>query len=167
MAPPFGDTIWPACPAGLQTLGGVTFDIRGVVQLAGVRLRQDVGDVFPKQVTGIKVASKRTKLHFLHAAAWPVPDGTPIGHYIMHYADGQRHELPIVYGQDVRDWCVQGGEPAKDVSPVWRGTSADAASIRLYKTTWSNPRPDVEITSIDYVSAMTDSAPFLIAITAE
>jgi hypothetical protein len=39
--------------------------------------------------------------------------------------------------------------------------------IRLFKTSWVNPFPDEEITSIDYVSAMSDAAPFLIAITAE
>jgi hypothetical protein len=36
-----------------------------------------------------------------------------------------------------------------------------------YKTTWMNPLPDTEIVSLDYVSAMAPSAPFLLAVTAE
>ena len=39
--------------------------------------------------------------------------------------------------------------------------------LRLFKTAWDNPQPDIEVESIDYVSKMTDSAPFLIAITVE
>jgi hypothetical protein len=37
----------------------------------------------------------------------------------------------------------------------------------LFRTSWENPLPDVTITSIDYVSAMGQAAPFLVAITAE
>ena len=54
---------------------------------------------------------------------------------------------------------------------VWQGTNADSSKaggrIRLFKTTWANPRPDLEITRLDYVSRMTAAAPFLLAITAE
>ena len=39
--------------------------------------------------------------------------------------------------------------------------------VRLFKHTWMNPLPDTEIVSIDYESTMADSAPFLIALTAE
>lgn len=39
--------------------------------------------------------------------------------------------------------------------------------IRLFKSTWENPRPLVRVTSIDFVSTMKQAAPFLIAITAE
>ena len=33
--------------------------------------------------------------------------------------------------------------------------------------TWENPRPDQVIQSLDYVSTMTDSAPFLLGVTLE
>jgi hypothetical protein len=39
--------------------------------------------------------------------------------------------------------------------------------LRLYRASWDNPRPDEQVTSIDYVSRMTAFAPFLIAITVE
>jgi hypothetical protein len=38
---------------------------------------------------------------------------------------------------------------------------------RLYHKVWTNPRPEVTIEAIDFVSAMTASAPYLIAITLE
>jgi len=34
-------------------------------------------------------------------------------------------------------------------------------------TAWQNPRTDLEIGSVDFVSSMTDCGPFLLAITAE
>jgi hypothetical protein len=46
-------------------------------------------------------------------------------------------------------------------STAWKGTR------RLLKSTWENPLRQTEIASIDYLSHMTDAAPFLIAITVE
>jgi hypothetical protein len=54
---------------------------------------------------------------------------------------------------------------------AWSGQNGKSRSsgltIQLYKTTWENPTPEVEITSIDFTSAKRTSAPFLIAITVE
>ena len=52
------------------------------------------------------------------------------------------------------------------------GSTSDAArsagvTQRLYKNTRANPLPDVPIDAIDFVSTMSGSAPFLIAITTE
>jgi hypothetical protein len=38
---------------------------------------------------------------------------------------------------------------------------------RLYHRSWENPRPDVEVLSIDFVSRMTRSGPFLVALTVD
>ena len=55
-------------PSGHQTIGGVIFDIRGIVQLTGPVLRQRAGDVFPSVVSGIRVHRKCRHLHFLHVS---------------------------------------------------------------------------------------------------
>ena len=57
----------------------------------------------------------------------------------------------------------------------WRRTQENAnaaterqqASLRVFDSTRDNPHPEQQIQSVDFVSAMTDSAPFLIAITLE
>jgi hypothetical protein len=36
-----------------------------------------------------------------------------------------------------------------------------------YKSTRENPRPDVDLVSIDFVSSMSFAAPFLVALTVE
>ncbi|MBM3838096.1 MAG: hypothetical protein FJ398_09050 [Verrucomicrobia bacterium] len=50
---------------------------------------------------------------------------------------------------------------------AWPKGEPDRATGLLYKLTWENPRPDVGVERIDYVSNRTSAAPFLIAITAE
>jgi hypothetical protein len=65
------------------------------------------------------------------------------------------------------------GEPAapQELKVAWRGENARSKnagrSIRLFLTTWTNVVPDLEVESIDFVSALATPAPFLIAITVE
>lgn len=160
-------------PTGLQTFAGVEFDVRGVVQLKG---RLAAVTNFPAEVKGIPARQKCQHLYFLHAAGVGkvADEGTQIGTYVIHYATSQmRLEVPIVYGQSVRDWHFQPGEPAPgpDLQVVWTGENATSQragrKIRLFMSTWTNLVPNIEIESIDFVSSVTNSGPFLIAITAD
>ncbi|HEX4646733.1 MAG TPA: hypothetical protein VH598_14100 [Verrucomicrobiae bacterium] len=161
-----------ALPSGLQTLAGVQWDVRGIVQLAS---KSPSSKKFPEQVIGIKVNQKCRKLNFLHAAGFGriEDEGAQIGVYIIHIATNHmRMEVPIVYGQDVRNWHVLKDEPpAKDLVVAWNGdnevSKRQGHSLRLFKTTWVNILPDVPIETIDFVSSLANPAPFLIAITAE
>ena len=155
-------------PPGLLQLGGQVFDVRGIVQLSGSEL-QKAGGQYPQQITGIKINQTCRQLHFLQAAGWRSTDGTTIGTYRLHYADGQVQDIPIVYGADVRDWNMDSDPSGKLTrsTVAWSGFNSARVVVRLYKTTWVNPLPETEIVSLDYVSAMTPSAPFLLAVTAE
>src|SRR5262249_27079141 len=140
----------------------------GIIQLCG----GEVGLRYPEEVTGIKANLKSRRLHFLHAAGWhTVNSGTKIGAYWVRYKNGQRVEIPIVYGQDVVDWWNPDGKlPTRSVV-AWTGQNAasryQGRLIRLFCSTWTNPMPETEIESIDFVSSLVNSAPFLIAITAD
>ncbi len=162
-----------ALPAGLKNLAGVTFDVRGLVHLGST---SGAHREFPKQVAGIPVGRRCRLLHFLQAASAIMPDGTLIGTMSAHYADETQAELPIRYGEHVRDWHWVTNPPiepreASGSVVAWRGANgasrANGSELRLFKTTWTNSQPSVELRSLDYVSKMTKSAPFLIAITAE
>ncbi len=156
-------------PRGIQTLDGVTFDVRGVVQLSGRQAERELRVQFPQAVQDIPVQQVAEKIHLLHACGWPAAPGTQLGAYLIHYSNGQVNSIPIVYGDDVRDWWMGGGDmPAVNV--VWTGINHAAPNdprIGLCKTTWVNPLPSAKIDCIHYESAMTDAAPFLIAITVE
>jgi beta-galactosidase len=154
---------------GLQTFADVQFDVRGVVQLAGRHLWREG---FPRRVTAIPVGQKCSRLYFLHATGWSVPEGTQIANFVVHYADGRRRFIPVLFGQDVDDWFgpVNGKSDHRNAVIAWEETPShreNARVHRLFKSTWVNPLPEAEITAIDYVSFMTDAAPFLIAISVE
>jgi hypothetical protein len=96
-----------------------------------------------------------------------------VARYVIHYADRQVSEVPIVYGQHIADWWfdpkIQLGTTEAKVA--WTGQNEAAKSygqsIRLFRFSWDNPLKDLEISSIDLVSDKTDSAVFLIAVTLE
>jgi hypothetical protein len=97
-----------------------------------------------------------------------------VARFIIHFKGGRTAELPLRYGEHVRDWWEWPDEPelrATDSVVAWRGTNPLAAaskvmSVRLFKTTWDNPEPDASIETVDFVSGQA-TAPFLLAITAE
>jgi hypothetical protein len=166
-------------PTGEQTLGGIKFSVGpGVIQLGSKAF-----DSYPEKVEGIVVDYKLTKLYILHATCngggpntegseGHVKDGTLIGQYLVHYEDQSAEGIPIVYGEDVRDWWYVDGEKEPSRSKVvWSGGNEFAtevgAKLRLYASTWTNPKPDKKVARIDYIAlkAETRAAPFCIAIT--
>jgi WD40 repeat protein len=159
-----------ALPQGIQTLGGITYDVRGLVQTASSRMMSWLPR-FPVEVTAIPINTKANRLHFLHAGAEGAGQaGTTIARYVFHYGDGQTRERPIQLEDDVLDWWeVPAGKAAQQVA--WSGENEGSRSvgkrIHLYVTTWENPRPDVEIASFDIVSERTSVGLFLVAVTSE
>jgi hypothetical protein len=168
-------------PAGEQVFGGVKFKVgEGLIQVGSKMLGK-----WPERVEGIKVERKLAKLHILHATCFGggpnhpgdpgfVEDGTLIGEFRVNFQDRSAIIIPIVYGQDVRDWFYVQGEKDPSRGKVgWTGDNEMAkqagARLRLYVTTWENPRPDKTVMTIDYLSkkAETVAAPFCVAITAE
>lgn len=158
-------------PAGIQILAGTPFDLRGLVQL-------DSGDPvhqrFPPAATNIAVGRFCGRLHFLHGAIHGgLPEGTTIGTYVIRHADGLAVELPLRIGQQLRDWWAAPNEPplANDTVVAWTGRNGKSRSrgtgVRLFKTTWTNPRPGTVVARVDFQSRHAGAGPFLLGITAE
>ena len=159
-------------PKGVQAFAKAAFDVRGLVQLAGKGMIEETRIHFPQAVRGIKIDHKGRKLHFLHGTAWSAEEDAKIGEYALHYANGQTKIIPVLYQRHVRDWWIQKGDPIPtDADIAWTGENEAShklgSSVQLYKYTANNPFPNEEIKTIDFVSAMTESAPFLIGITFE
>jgi len=159
-------------PRGVQKLDGVEFDVRGLIQVSGNAGANSRG-AFPESAKGIKVGLRCARLHFLHGTGFVDREGQKIGSYTVHYADGQTVEIPIVYGEDVRDWWAypQLAKETNRATVAWSGknpaTKANNLGIQIFRRAWDNPRPDVVIDSIDFKGDRATSMPFLIAITAE
>ena len=155
--------------SGEQKLLKISFNIgEGVLQLGSTELKDK-----PEKITGIKVGKKLTNFHFLHATAYFLEEEVTIGNYKVHFADGTSETIPIVNGKDVTDWWKYPFSKAPSTGKVaWEGNNQagkefDAAQW-LFLSSWKNPKPDVSVTSVDFVSTMdTRCAPFCVAITAE
>jgi len=166
-------------PKGVQTFVGVDFDVRGLIQLAGLNLydesEMDEAEkkaYYPITVENIKVQQKGQKIHFLHASSWWANENEKIGEYVIHYENGEIKNIPILYLQSLRDWWTAPGDPTpKNAEVAWKGqneaTKAVGSNILIFKYTWLNPLPDTKINTIDFVSTMTTASPYLIAITIE
>jgi hypothetical protein len=162
-------------PRGRQTFAGVEFDVRGVIQLSGTECMKRVGDRYPAAVKNIPVDQRCARLHLLLGTEWNETDETKIGALTIHYDNSGPVELPIIYGQDTRDWwCGPADDPTVDLphaTVAWNGENPAVKRsngvLRLYKRTWANPRPDLVVKSIDFSSDMTRCAPFIVAVTVE
>lgn len=157
-------------PQGLQTLAGIEFDVRGVVQLSASSLQGTERDTFPPTIKGIPINRKVARLHFLHGAVWHETAGVEVGCYRLHYANGQTEELSIRYGEDVIDWWGAWPQRKLEALPyaeiAWSDTGPKSKiPRRLYRRSWDNPLPEVMVKSLEFTSVMKKSAPFLIAIT--
>jgi hypothetical protein len=179
----FGDKsrTFKGLPQGRQRLAGVDYDIYEmptspvpqVLMLGGSGLPKDL----PMQITGIPVNTKADALFFLHAARvdqrMTAEDRRAnrkfvMFKYVVNYADGQKEEVPITSEIDVDHYVQQHAKALPGAQLAWtapyEGTQDSTAA---YAKQWNNPRPDVEIQSVDMVAV--DSArgvPVLLAMTA-
>lgn len=164
-------------PPGLVRFEGVPFDVRGVMQLA---LGEEEGaynawfwEYWPQAIRGIEVRQSFGHVHGLLAASRETVDGEEIGALVLHYADGEQRELPIVYGRHVRSKHTREGPNSHTelARVVWYRENVTPRQTprqgRLYKCIWVNPRPEVEVVSVDFVSRMAASGPLIIALTVE
>jgi len=145
--------------------------VRGFVRLPGTQSAAIAADL---RVADIRVNRKCRRLHFLHATAARVEDGTDVMSYAIHYADQQIDWITLVYGHHVRSLWTELHEPlaADKASPVWIGynpviRTQSPGLLRLFESGWENPRPEIEIVAIDFISRRADARPFLVALTAE
>jgi len=155
-------------PAGLHTLNGIPFDIRGIVRLAAPGLS--------RSVSGIPVHQPCRSLHFLHAKAWVVNAGpVPIADYVIHYTDGRSERVPLTNDLNIADWWMDPNRPhpldTNTTVIAWQGESQLSRrygmKLQAYHFRWDNPRPGISVATIDFHAASNTCHPCLLAITAE
>ncbi len=165
---------WGTLPAGSVVLGGIPFDIRGVIHLSGQNLESRIPNRVPTTVTNIPVGMKCQRIHFVGATQWGDPPGTVVCRYRMHYVDGTSEVFPVEFEWDVQSWWLRREDNPGDLrraKRVGHGSNARLDSNRwtlaLYLQTWNNPKPNVEVRAIDLESSMLNSSPFVAGITVE
>src|SRR5207249_5502983 len=132
-------------PKGESLFGDVKFKVEEKL----IQLRSKYVQNKPDKVESIKVGKKFAKLYILHATGFGafgnpgdalyINDGTAIGYYTIKYEDKSEEIIPIVYGEDVRDWFNHDqSKPVSRGKVAWEGENEFArqfnAKLRLYLT---------------------------------
>ena len=153
-------------PTGEHEFAGVKFAVQGVIHL---------GSIYPKVVQGIPVGVRCQRLHLLHGTAGTTTEGAPCAVLTLHYADGSTAELPINYGEHLRDWWNWKAKEPTALDPgteiAWWGDNdfarARKCRLRVYRSTFANPKPDQAIETIDYAKQTPRCNPFLLGLSIE
>jgi tetratricopeptide (TPR) repeat protein len=162
---PAGSRVVQSFAEEVRRNSDVAFDLRGVVRLAGAKWAKLGHDPAPDSASGIPVAARFQRMRVLHGTAPAESEGVQVGAYVLHYADGQSHQCPVLYGRDLRD--REERRTADGAVLAWNWMTPGNKLRRLYMATYENPRPEVQVTTLDFISALSKSGPFLIAITVE
>jgi hypothetical protein len=158
-------------PSGISDFYGVKFDVRGIIQLASNVSYEKSHIHYPDEIIGISVNNVADSLCFLHSSAWESEKGTAVVDIVVHYANNQKKTITIKNQIDVEDWWFH---PQNSIFPVnaklaWEGSNSRVKDLgfvlKLYRYTWINPIPNIEISSIDLISAMNDTGYMLYGIT--
>jgi WD40 repeat protein len=167
-----GETHFAELKPGMHKFGGVDFDLRGIVQLSGQA--NDWRQEFPLQVA-LPVHGLIAELHFLQGTYFWNPQGTQPGHYVVHYGNGEQQVIAIQVGKNVSpSWGALPG-PWSSSNSVYKtaplprtfASPSSPAGTRgeLCLISWTNPTPQLAVTSVTFHSTSAGSAPFLAALT--
>jgi tetratricopeptide (TPR) repeat protein len=154
---------------------GVEFDLRGGLDVWGRGKNSPQPYQYstrpPESLTGIAINRRFFWLNALHSVWGGVAQDTKVAVYILHYADGQTREIPIIYGKHVRDVWRRDSRPPAEALLAWQGKSSgaskDSRGVQFFKTAWENPRPQAEVRSIDLSTRSGELLPILLGITVE
>ncbi len=178
----FGDKqhTFAALPSGKQIMGGVSYDIyhftTSPVPEAVMLGADGVPGNLADNVKNIPVNQKADALFFLQAARIDsrrnhdeLRDDKKyeMADYIVHYADGKDEKVPIYAEISVDSYHQDAPTAIPGAQIAWTAPYDDKSSAVAYSMQWNNPRPEVEISSIDLVYGPDRrGVPALLAVTA-
>ena len=171
-----------ALPPGEHTFGGVKFNIYEmptspvpqVLMLGG----KGVPGNLPQEITGIPINTQADALFFLHTARLDSPlndrereekKQVELCQYVVHYADSQTAEVPVLAEVDIDHFAQREPKAIPGAQIAWTAKfEGSEESAVVYAQQWNNPRPGVEIKSVDLVYGKDKDrgVPVLIAVTA-
>ena len=160
-------------PHGFQSFAHVPLQINGTKCLWGAGYPQYGGSVGDPQLLGIPVNRKFETLYVCHTAIFSSRNNTPVYELVFRYEDGDSVTNQIRYGADILDWYANAGR--KVIGPTghnsrltWRGdyiVDGKTQPLRFSLTALDNPRPSVQVVSIDCYSSKNTSCGLILAMT--
>jgi beta-galactosidase len=171
-----------ALPPGEHVFAGVKYNIYEmptspvpeVLMLGG----NGVPGNLPDAIRDIPIHTKADALFFLQTARLDRPldnrereerKQIELCKYVIHFADGQTLEVPVLGGVDIENFEQREPKAIPGAQIAWTGKFDDGdESAVVYAQQWNNPRPGVEVSSVDLVYGRDRDrgVPALLAVTA-
>jgi hypothetical protein len=153
-----------ALAPGSHTWDGIKFDVRGMV----FAKRQPDG-----QISGIPIAQKCSLIAFLQGAYLGFKRNDTYGRLVIHFQNGHTETVPLAFGKDLAvselsavppgfDWVMHNAASLAESIP---SNGESPRNFVFYIKKWTNPFPDKDVTTIDFVPSPGIADPFLVAIT--
>ena len=166
-------------PTGRQTMAGVSYEIFDFATspVPTALMLSEKASKPAKEIRGIAVNRKADALFFLHTMKLDQRMNDDDRRkkrtfetlrYVINYADGKSEAVSIQAEIDIHDFRQKSPAALPGAALAWtskyEGTDSSAAA---YAKQWNNPRPDVEIKSIDMLPGeKVRGTPVLLAVTA-
>ena len=131
----------------------------------------------PEEVKGIPVGRRADALFFLHtmkldhrmnADEWKKGRRYETLRYVVHYAGGETANVPVYAEYDIHHYRQKTPRVIQGAEIAWAAKFAGSDEHAVaYAMQWTNPRPDVEVRSIDMLYGKERrGVPVLLALTA-
>ncbi len=160
-----GDNDFRMMPLGRQTLRGAAFEIADPASNGGkacISLMGTPKGEFLKEVKGLKVGERLSRLFFLHAEAYvSASQGQPALKYVVNYTDGKSQEIECLERLDICDWWGCGDLPRAKLAVSAQNLKGQ--DVGLVAMEWDNPRPETPIESIDIQAMPSERAMAIVA----
>ncbi len=163
---------WAKAPRGSNVLGGVHFEVDGLIQLSS---KSSVGSKrdFREFVTLPAPTNRYGSVHLLAATAWSTEPNRRVADVVWRYADGTSKRSPILYTGHVRDWWRRPFEEPHHVfskfakcAVIWSSPDSvkNKAALRAYRVTLANPEPAKPVAFLQLQSAMENASLMVLAV---
>jgi RNA polymerase sigma factor (sigma-70 family) len=177
--------VFKVVPRGKQLLGGVEFQIEGLVQLQSVASRDDGCSYRPSVIVpltqpnvsaaGLQIlqhGSNIAAIHLLGATRYGGEGECSVARVVWRYADGSRQTTHMLFQNHLRDWIRLPYEtpaflPYTFGKVVWRAPvpAQPGRWVRLYRFSYANPEPRKVLKEVELVSGMQTPSLFLVGLT--
>jgi hypothetical protein len=163
-------------PAGVQRIGGVDFDIRGMAQIGISDMDVDIGQA-PLQSEGMVTtlqclpaggqAAAAVHLLLRPSVRAPLPTGEPLAKLTLHYVDGGEAQLLVRAGVDVPGYGGQ-DEPVPQTYATFTTFPMFGLDPELLSTPrLANPEPARALRCLDFAATDLSGPVLLLGITLE
>ena len=161
-------------PRGFQTFAHVPLQIDGSKCLWGGGYPYHGEGTGAENLLGIPVHRRFETLYVCHTAIFWSPDNAPVYELVFRYDDDDYSVTnQIRYGVDVLDWYANKGRTVlgptgPNSRMAWHGeysANGKIVPLRFSLTALKNPKPFMEVTTIDLYSSKSNSCGLILAMT--